>query len=191
MRKILLITLLAISLIFVLGTVLTLVLPKVTLIQDRTFSTNYPLRGIGSLGRSLLLKGYRLSVVSLDNNSLTDRSAFEGELAKSALSSRMVICTPVVTAAVRAADIRIKDLGSALSVGIAGVNDGYFDIVLVSQSRPEDAQEGKTDYRFAGENPDAKTVIYPDLALSVIPLLENEELTATEGFLFYAEYNTR
>ena len=191
MRKILLITLLAIGLIFVLGTAVTLLFPKVTLVQDRTFSMNYPFRGIGSLGRGLLLKGYRLSVVSIDNNSLTDREALEAELAKCATSSTMVICTPVVTAAARAAEIRVKDLGSALAVGIAAVNDGCFDVVLASQSSPEDAGEGEVDYRFAGERTDAKTLVYPDLALSVIPLLDLEELTFTEGFLFYAEYKTR
>ncbi len=191
MRKILLIILLATVLVFILGTALTLVLPRVTLVQDRTFRMNYPLRGIGSFGRSLLFKGYRLSVVSVEDNELTDKAELERILTKCSSSSRMVVCTPVVTAAARAADIKVKDLGSAYCVGIASVNDGYFDMVLVSQSRPEDAQEGEVDYRFAGENPEAKILIYPDFKLSVIPLLKAEKVEAEEGFLFYDKVKTR
>lgn len=191
MRKILLSSLLFLVLMFVLGTVFTLFLPRVTLVQDRTFSMNYPLRGIGNLGHGLFVKGYRLSVVSMDNEDLTDAEGLKAMLEKSSASSRMVICSPVVTAAARAADIRVKDLGSAVSVGIAAHNDGYFDTVLVSQSSPEDAGEGEADYRYAGERTDADYVVYPDLALSVIPLLETERPAIGEGFLFYDTYKTR
>lgn len=191
MRKILLSSLLFLVLMFVLGTVFTLLLPRVTLVQDRTFSMNYPLRGIGNLGHGLFVKGYRLSVVSIDNAELTDAEGLKAVLGKCLASSRMVICSPVVTAAARAADIRVKDLGSAVSVGIAAHNDGYFDTVLVSQSSPEDAEAGEVDYRYAGERRDADYVVYPDLALSVIPLLETERPAIREGFLFYDTYKTR
>lgn len=191
MRKILLSSLLVLVLIFVLGVICTLLLPKVTLVQDRTFSMNYPQRGIGNLGHRLFLKGYRLSVVGIDNAHLADPQGLRDLLARSSASSRMVICTPVVTAAARAADICVKDLGSAVSVGIAAHNDGLFDIVLVSQSSPEDAAEGEVDYRYAGERTDASAVIYPDLALSVIPLLEAGIPETQEGFLFYDTYKTR
>ncbi len=191
MRKILLSSLLFLVLMFVLGTVFTLLLPKVTLVQDRTFSMNYPLRGIGNLGHGLFVKGYRLSVVGIENAQLTDPEGLKNLLAESSASSRMVICSPVVTAAARAADIRVKDLGSALSVGIAAHNDGLFDMVLVSQSSPEDAAEGEVDYRYAGDRTDASAVIYPDLALSVIPLLETDRPGIQEGFLFYDTYKTR
>lgn len=191
MRKILLSSLLFLVLMFVLGTCFTLLLPKVTLVQDRTFSMNYPLRGIGNLGHGLFVKGYRLSVVSIDNADLADAEGLRTTLAESSASSRMIICSPVVTAAARAADIRVKDLGSAVSVGIAARNDGYFDMVLVSQSSPEDAGEGEVDYRYAGDRTDAAAVVYPDLELSVIPLLETGRPAIQEGYLFYDTYKTR
>ena len=157
--------------------------PTVALLRDTSFELAYPEDGIKDLKYALGKAGYNFKVVTLDSEMIMDGKALENLFSRYS-ENALVLTTPVVSSAVKVAQVNLSEMLKGLAVGMTSESDSCFDIVLPADL--DNLPEG-TYYTDAIGQKNATNVVYPDLALSVVPLLEldKENLTITEGVMVY------
>jgi len=158
--------------------------PSVALVMDRSFSIAYPDKAINSFRKNLRHQGYRLFVITADSEAIMDGPTLE-KLLSGYTDCALVLTTPVISTAVKAGDINLSALVKGLAVGMTADNtEGCFDIILPADF--DNMPEG-TYYTDAIGKKDVQNLVYPDLSLSVIPLLnlDKDNLTVVEGVSAY------
>ncbi len=157
--------------------------PTVALLRDTSFELAYPEEGIKDLRKALGKARYNFKTVTLDSEMIMDGKTLENLVSKYA-DNALVLTSPVVSSAVRVAQINLSEMIKGLAVGMTSEPDSLIDIVLPADL--DNLPEG-TYYLDAIGQKDVENLVYPDLALSVVPLLEmdKENLTISEGVMVY------
>jgi len=157
--------------------------PTVALFRDTSFELAYPKEGIKDLRRALGKAGYNFKVVTLDPEIIMDGSALENLVSKYS-ENALVLTTPVISSAIKVAQINFSELIKGLAVGMTSESDSCFDIILPADL--ENLPEG-TYYLDAIGQKDVENLVYPDLALTVVPLLslDKANLAISEGVMVY------
>ena len=159
--------------------------PCVTVIQDASFQLVYPESAMKDFKKALGKVGYKLKVVTLDGDTLLSESDLTQALEKEG-DAKLMLCTPVVSAAVLINNLPVKEFSDCLTVGIAEYRDGCFDFILESDMSGFTAEDG-IDYRDTLGNKEYEKVICPDFKVSVIPLLDfdKNDMPVDYGVLYY------
>jgi len=157
--------------------------PVVVLLRDTSFELAYPEEGLKDLKKALAKERHGFKVVTLDSEMIMDGNALEN-LASKYSENALVLTSPVVSSAVRVAQINLSEIIKGLAVGMTSDPDGFFDIVLPANL--DNLPDG-TYYVDAIGQKDVTNLVYPDLALSVVPLLkmDKENLAINEGVMVY------
>jgi len=157
--------------------------PVVALLRDTSFELAYPEEGLKDLKKALAEERHGFKVVTLGSEMLMDSKTLENIVSKYS-ENALVLTTPVVSSAIKVAQIDLSEMYKGLAVAMTAEPDSLFDIVLPADL--DNLPEG-TYYTDAIGKKDVENLVYPDLALTVIPLLklEKENLAIDEGVMVY------
>lgn len=157
--------------------------PQVVLVMDKSFSIVYPANALDGFKKNLDREGYNLKFVVADSETFMDSVKLE-TLLSGYSDCALMLTTPVISTAVRAGNIGLSSLIKGLAVGMTTDTEDCFDIVLPTDS--ENMPEG-TYYLDAIGKTDVGALVYPDLGMSIIPLLKMDKsnLTVREAVTVY------
>ncbi len=157
--------------------------PQVVLVMDKSFSIAYPSSALDGFKKNLDREGYNLKTVVSDSETFMDSVKLE-TLLSGYSDCALMLTTPVISTAVRAGRIELSSLIKGLAVGMTTDAENCFDIVLPTDS--ENMPEG-TYYLDAIGKTDVAGLVYPDLGMSIIPLLKMDKtnLTVREAVTVY------
>ena len=180
MRKLVVILLVILAVVFVF---IYLNRPSVTILCDASFTLAYPKDALKDFRRALSGEGYNLKTVTITPQALTEEQVLREQVSKYS-DSALVLTTPVVSLAVKLAGLDLTQMVKGLSVGMTPDSEGCFDIVLPADS---DSMPEGTYYTDAIGRDGVENLVYPDLALSVVPLLklDKENIAIAEGIMVY------
>lgn len=157
--------------------------PQVVLVMDKSFSIAYPASALEDFKKDLGREGYNLKQVVADSETFMDSVKLETLLSEYS-DCALMLTSPVISTAVRAGQIELSSLIKGLAVGMTTDCEDSFDIVLSAD--PDSMPEG-TYYLDTIGKTDVAGLIYPDLGMSIIPLLKMDKtnLTVSEAVTVY------
>ena len=156
---------------------------QVVLVMDKSFSIAYPTSALEDFKKDLGREGYNLKQVVADSETFMDSVKLETLLSEYS-DCVLMLTSPVISTAVRAGQIDLSSLIKGLAVGMTTDCEDSFDIVLSAD--PYSMPEG-TYYLDTIGKTDVAGLVYPDLGMSIIPLLKMDKtnLTVREAVTVY------